>query len=221
MLSTVSATMMWGGCSFCTLSGCPKGKMVNHTQLGIHWYIIVLIACCNNILIPMISETALLSLIAMSNSQLRNSDLHMTNECCLFFVYHSADNDCLLIDCWTDLLNDCWTDLLSLRGAVQVCGSYSVLPWSVAAVSLIISAISVICMLSQWWVNTIFALKFVNKRSSPTILSYRKAGQKTRAKEDDSTYMSLQKTHPTSEYDVIHQPWVECFSDLLNHQFNV
>ncbi|TWW80131.1 hypothetical protein D4764_10G0011610 [Takifugu flavidus] len=60
--------------------------------------------------------------------------------------------------------------------------SDSVLPWSVAAVALIIGVVSVICILRLW-----------------------KAGQKTRAKNENSTYMSLQKTHPTSEYDVIHQ----------------
>lgn len=46
------------------------------------------------------------------------------------------------------------------------------------------------------------------------LLSYRKAGQKTRAMKEDSTYMSLQKTHPTSEYDVIHQLWLICW--ILN-----
>lgn len=68
----------------------------------------------------MISETALLSLLAMSNC-----------------VCNLADNKSVPY-------------LLSLKGAVQVCGSNSVLPWSIAAVSLIISAVSVICMLSQW-----------------------------------------------------------------------
>ncbi|XP_029694800.1 uncharacterized protein [Takifugu rubripes] len=67
------------------------------------------------------------------------------------------------------------------NGAVQCSDSDSVLPWSVAAVALIIGVVSVICILRLW-----------------------KAGQKTRAKNENSTYMSLQKTHPT-EYDVIHQ----------------
>lgn len=46
------------------------------------------------------------------------------------------------------------------------------------------------------------------------LLSFRKARQKTRAKEEDTTYMALQKTHPTSEYDIIRQPWLICW--ILN-----
>lgn len=108
--------------------------------------------------------------------------------------------------------------LPSLTGAVQCCDSDSVLPWPVAAVSLIICIVSVICMLRMWWVCTFgrfFAFEICKcwKFTIP-LLSYRKAGQKTRAKNEDSTYMSLQKTHPTTEYDVIHQLWLICW--ILN-----
>ncbi|XP_076593984.1 sialic acid-binding Ig-like lectin 5 [Chaetodon auriga] len=69
------------------------------------------------------------------------------------------------------------------EGPVQHCGPHSaVLPWAIAAVSLIVNVICITCMMFLW--NT-------RKKMKP--------------QQEDQTYMSLQEKDRSPEYDVIGQ----------------
>ncbi|XP_045901843.1 sialic acid-binding Ig-like lectin 14 isoform X2 [Micropterus dolomieu] len=69
-------------------------------------------------------------------------------------------------------------------------GPSAVIPWAVAVISLIVNVICIICVMFLW-----------NTR------------KKVKPNQEDRTYMSLQKTDPSPEYDVIGQPSTECRED--------
>ncbi|XP_056901423.1 sialic acid-binding Ig-like lectin 5 [Takifugu flavidus] len=119
-----------------------------------------------------------------SNNNSRSFQLEQRDGMASFSLSNVKTKDSGQYICTAKHLNTTLMEKVDIKVicAVQCSDSGSVLPWSVTAVALIIGVVSVICVLRLW-----------------------KAGQKTRAKNENSTYMSLQKTHPTSEYDVIHQ----------------
>nr|XP_046254498.1 uncharacterized protein LOC124064250 [Scatophagus argus] len=106
----------------------------------------------------------------------------------------------------------------SQEGPVQQRGPCStVLPWTIAAVSLAVNVICIICTMLLWYVSkatSYFAVKplptqwrHIGQHASRLTLSSvrRNTRRKVKTNGEDRTYMSLQKTNRSPEYDVIGQ----------------